>query len=162
MRLCNATSNFDKCLYIRCLRAEFGAKHTKTPLSLTTHWKMEPDFGPWQSPNISRSHLYHVTIAWTPPSAIYWEYTVLWSRLLYKMDLFDLFWSSTEDCISLMSAGQGCCLSQNILLLNMMILIWKSCCMLCFMRLRKLLIVEIPGGWCRFLQSFRDQLDVAK
>ena len=119
---------------------------------------MEPDFGSWQSPNISRSHLYHVTIAWT--YAIYWEYTVLWSRLLYKMDLFDLFWSSTEDCISLMSAGQGCCLSQNILLLNMMILIWKSCCMLCFVRLRKLLIVEIPGGWCRFLQSFRDQLDV--
>ena len=38
---------------------------------------MEPDFGSWQWPDISRSHLYRGTIAWTPPTAIYREYTVL-------------------------------------------------------------------------------------
>ena len=38
---------------------------------------MEPDFGPWQTPDISRSHLYRGTIAWTPPTAIYLAYTVL-------------------------------------------------------------------------------------
>ena len=65
-RFCNAMSNFDKCYYIRCLCAEFAAKHTKAPLSLTTHWKMEPDFGLWQSSVISCSHLYRGTIAWTP------------------------------------------------------------------------------------------------
>ena len=75
-RFCNATSNFDKCHYIRYLRAGLGAKHAKTPLSLITRKKMEPDFGCWQSPDISRSHLYRDTIAWTPPTAIYWEYTV--------------------------------------------------------------------------------------
>ena len=37
---------------------------------------MEPDFGSWQSPDISRSHLYCGTIAWTPPTAIYRAYTV--------------------------------------------------------------------------------------
>ena len=37
---------------------------------------MEPDFGSWQSPDISRSHLYHGSIAWTPPTAIYGAYTV--------------------------------------------------------------------------------------
>ena len=38
---------------------------------------MEPDLGSWQSPDISRSHLYRGTIAWTPPTAIYRAYTVL-------------------------------------------------------------------------------------
>ena len=52
-------------------------KHTKVPFSLTTRWKMEPDFGSWQTPDISRSHLYRGTIAWTPPTAIYRAYTVL-------------------------------------------------------------------------------------
>ena len=37
---------------------------------------MEPDMGSWQSPDISRSHLYRGTIAWTPPTAIYRAYTV--------------------------------------------------------------------------------------
>ena len=37
---------------------------------------MEPDLGSWQSPDISRSHLYRGTIAWTPPTAIYRAYTV--------------------------------------------------------------------------------------
>ena len=37
---------------------------------------MEPDFGSWQTPDISRSHLYRGTIAWTPPTAIYRAYTV--------------------------------------------------------------------------------------
>ena len=59
------------------LCAEFATKHTKAPLSLTTHWKMEPNFRSWQTPDISRSHLYCSTIAWTPPTAIYREYTVL-------------------------------------------------------------------------------------
>ena len=73
---CTATSNFDKYHYIRCLRAEFTAKHGKAPLSLTTRWWMEPDLGSWQTPDISRSHLYRGTIAWTPPTTIYREYTV--------------------------------------------------------------------------------------
>ena len=72
-----ATTHFDKCHYIRCLRAEFAAKHAKAPLSLTMRWWMKPDFGFCQSPDISRSHLYRGTIAWTPPTAIYQEYTVL-------------------------------------------------------------------------------------
>ena len=47
---------------------------------------MEPDFGSWQLPDISRSHLYRGTIAWTPPTAIYRAYTVVgliheWFRL---------------------------------------------------------------------------------
>ena len=82
-RFCIATSNFDKCHYIRCLRAEFAAKHPNVPLSLTTRWKMEPDFGSWQTPDISRSHLYRGTIAWTPPTAIYRAYTVPWKDSLY-------------------------------------------------------------------------------
>ena len=64
--VCTATSTFDKWHDIRCLRAEFTAKHGKAPLSLTTRWWMEPDLGSWQSPDISRSHLYRGTIAWTP------------------------------------------------------------------------------------------------
>ena len=75
--VCTATSTFDKWHDIRCLRAEFTAKHWKAPLSLTTRWWMEPDLGSWQSPDISRSHLYRGTIAWTPPTAIYRAYTVL-------------------------------------------------------------------------------------
>ena len=43
---------------------------------------MEPDFGSWQTPNISRSHLYRGTIAWTPPTAIYRAYTVLGKTVL--------------------------------------------------------------------------------
>ena len=40
--------------------------NTQRPqLSLTTRWKMEPDSGSWQMPDISRSHLYRGTIAWT-------------------------------------------------------------------------------------------------
>ena len=74
--VCTATSTFDKWHDIHCLRAEFTAKHGKAPLSLTTRWWMEPDLGSWQSPDISRSHLYHGTIAWTPPTAIYRAYTV--------------------------------------------------------------------------------------
>ena len=38
---------------------------------------MEPDLGSWQSPDISRSHLYRGTIAWTPSTAIYRAYTVM-------------------------------------------------------------------------------------
>ena len=75
-QFCNATSDFDKCHYIPCLHAEFAVKHTKAPLSLTTNWKMEPDFGPWQLPDISCSHLYRGTIASTPPTVIYQGYTV--------------------------------------------------------------------------------------
>ena len=38
-------SNFDKCHYIRCLHAEFAAKHTKAlSSSLTTRWKIS---GAW-------------------------------------------------------------------------------------------------------------------
>ena len=40
--------------------------------------KREPDLASWQTPDISRSHLYRGTIAWTPPTAIYREYTVPW------------------------------------------------------------------------------------
>ena len=69
-------SNFDSRQYIRCLLAEFAAKHTKAPLSLTTHWKIEPDFGSWQTPDISCSHLYRDTIAWTLPTVIYIESTL--------------------------------------------------------------------------------------
>ena len=76
-QFCNGRSNFDKCHYISCLCAEFAAKHTNSPLSFITPWRMESDFGSWQSPDISRSHLYRGTIAWTPPTAIYREYTVL-------------------------------------------------------------------------------------
>ena len=75
-RFCNAMSNFDKCHYIHCLRAEFATKYAKALSSLTTRWKMEPDCGSWQSPDISRSHLYCGTIAWTSPTTIYREYTV--------------------------------------------------------------------------------------
>ena len=45
---------------------------------------MEPDFGSWQTPDISRSHLYRGTIAWTPPTAIYRAYTVLTSGIWEK------------------------------------------------------------------------------
>ena len=38
---------------------------------------MEPDVGSWQRPDISHCHLYRGTIAWTPPTAVYWECTVL-------------------------------------------------------------------------------------
>ena len=38
----SATSTFDKWHDIRCLRAEFTAKHGKAPSSLTTRWWMEP------------------------------------------------------------------------------------------------------------------------
>ena len=44
-QFCNARSNFDKCHYINCLRAEFAAKHTKAPLSFIMRWRMESDFG---------------------------------------------------------------------------------------------------------------------
>ena len=40
--------------------------------------KLGLDFGSWQSPDISRSHLYRGTFPWTPPTAIYRAYTVLW------------------------------------------------------------------------------------
>ena len=78
-------SNFDKCHYIRCLRAEFAAKHEKAPLPLTMRWKMEPDFCSWQPPDISHSHLYRGTIAWTPPTAIYREYTVFSRTCTHNM-----------------------------------------------------------------------------
>ena len=84
MRFCNAMSNFDKCHYICCLRAEFATKHTKSLSSLTTRGKMEPDFASWQSPDISRSHLYHRTIAWTPPTAINRECTVVWVIMRWR------------------------------------------------------------------------------
>ena len=45
---------------------------------------MEPDLGSWQSPDISRSHLYRGTIAWTPPTAIYRAYTVV-EHLFYTV-----------------------------------------------------------------------------
>ena len=38
--------------------------------------KLGLDFGSWQSPDISRSHLYRGTFPWTPPTAIYRAYTV--------------------------------------------------------------------------------------
>ena len=76
-QFCNARSNFDKCHYISCIRAEFAAKHIKAPLSFITRWRMESDFGSWQSPDISRSHLYRGTFPWTPPTAIYRADTVL-------------------------------------------------------------------------------------
>ena len=76
-QFCNARSNFDKFHHISCLCAEFAAKHTKAPLLFITRWRMESDFGSWQSPDISCSHLYRGTIAWTPPTAIYREYTVI-------------------------------------------------------------------------------------
>ena len=63
--ICNGMSNFDKGHYIPCLRAAFGAKHVISPLSLTNSWEMEPDFGWWQSADISRSHLYHGTLLGT-------------------------------------------------------------------------------------------------
>ena len=37
--------------------------------------KLGLDFGSWQSPDISRSHLYRGTFPWTPPTAIYRAYT---------------------------------------------------------------------------------------
>ena len=77
-------SNFDKWPYIRCLRAEFAPKHTKAPFSLTMCWKMEPDFDSWQTPDISRSHLYRGTNAWTPPTVLYREYTVFEMAALSK------------------------------------------------------------------------------
>ena len=83
--VCTATSTFDKWHDIRCLRAEFTAKHGKAPLSLTTHRWMEPDLCSWQSPDISRSRLYRGTITWTPPTAIYRAYTVviwLWHPIM--------------------------------------------------------------------------------
>ena len=83
-QFCNARSNFDKCHYISCLRAEFAAKHTKAPLSFITRWRMESDFGSWQSPDISRSHLYRGTFPWTPPTAIYRAYTVSY-KIVYSV-----------------------------------------------------------------------------
>ena len=80
---CNV--NFEKWHDICCLRAEFTAKHGKAPLTLTTRWWMEPDLGSWQSPgDISRSHLYRGTIAWTPPTAIYRAYTVSWLLMSWR------------------------------------------------------------------------------
>ena len=87
--VCTATSTFDKWHDIRCLRAEFTAKHRKAPLSLTTRWWMEPDLGSWQSPDISRSHLYRGTIAWTSPTAIYRAYTV---HVISPVDLRSIHW----------------------------------------------------------------------
>ena len=60
-RFCIATLNFDKC-HICCQHAEFATKHTSFPLLLTTRWKIEPDFGSWQTPDISCSHLHRGTI----------------------------------------------------------------------------------------------------
>ena len=78
--VCTSTSNFDLISVIIFVAYELNLplkkKHGKAPLSLTTCWWMEPDLGSWQSPDISRSHLYRGTIAWTPPTAIYREYTV--------------------------------------------------------------------------------------
>ena len=45
--------------------------------------KLGLDFGSWQSPDISRSHLYRGTFPWTPPTAIYRAYTVLVRWCLY-------------------------------------------------------------------------------
>ena len=49
---------------------------------------MEPDLGSWQSPDISRSHLYRGTIAWTPPTTIYRAYTV--PRLFHGSNCFTI------------------------------------------------------------------------
>ena len=42
-------------------------------------------FGSWQSPDILRSHFYRSTIAWTPPTAIYREYTVFWFQFHWSL-----------------------------------------------------------------------------
>ena len=44
--------------------------------------KLGLDFGSWQSPDISRSHLYRGTFPWTPPTAIYRAYTVSESMMI--------------------------------------------------------------------------------
>ena len=76
-RLCNATSIFDQCHYISCIRAQFAAKH-KGPLSLITRWRIVwsliLDHGSRPMPYKSHSHLHRGTIPWTPPTTIYREY----------------------------------------------------------------------------------------
>ena len=61
---------------------------------------MEPDFGSWQTLDISRSHLYRGTIAWTPPTAIYRAYTVMW-KLFHVItsapDKGILSWKASND-----------------------------------------------------------------
>ena len=56
--------------------------------------KLGLDFGSWQSPDISRSHLYRGTFPWTPPTAIYRAYTVLW----YSAKSTQLFLFITPTC----------------------------------------------------------------
>ena len=71
--ICTATSTFDKCHYICCLRAEFAAKHGKAPLSLTTRWQILAHV----SCPIYRALTYiAVPLLGPPPTAIYREYTV--------------------------------------------------------------------------------------
>ena len=101
--VCTATSHFILISVIIFVVYELAAKHGKAPLSLTTRWWMEPDFGSCQLPDISRSHLYRSTIAWTPPTAIYREYTVsrilTWFTLcIYPRSLRLLLWYNNK-CI---------------------------------------------------------------
>ena len=76
-QFCYAAFNFDKRSYQSLPSCWICATYAKTPLSLISHWNKENNVDFWQPPDISRSHLYHRTIPWTPTTAIYWEYTVL-------------------------------------------------------------------------------------
>ena len=51
--------------------------NTQRPFFAHNALENDFDFGSWQTPDISCSHLYRGIIAWTPPTAIYREYTVL-------------------------------------------------------------------------------------
>ena len=76
--------------------------NTQRPHHRSQHaGKLGLDFGSWQSPDISRSHLYRGTFPWTPPTAIYRAYTViiivsylLWS-IFHWLDNYILITHST-------------------------------------------------------------------
>ena len=57
---------------------------------------MEPDLGSWQLPDISRSHLYRGTIAWTPPTAIYRAYTVYGFSIIFNLIFIMNFWEKDD------------------------------------------------------------------
>ena len=59
--------------------------------------KLGLDFGSWQSPDISRSHLYRGTFPWTPPTAIYRAYTVSWLLMSIISNGIELGWTKFSD-----------------------------------------------------------------
>ena len=112
MRFCNATSDFDKYHYIRCLHAEFATKHSKAPLSLTTRQKMKPDFCSWQSPIYHAPTYIAVPLLgphqpWYIESALYYdniaERSQLWKILFVdNFNMIIAIWCQIEAILNIL------------------------------------------------------------